>query len=376
MSTGPNVVALSGWARGPFEPLADVFARLVAAQGGGAALSVYRDGEPLVDLVAGEYGTGSLQLLFSVSKAVSAVAAGMAEAEGSLDLDEPLAAFWPALDRPSTRAITTRMVLSHRSGLASLDRELSLEELLAGEAEHAVEQQEPYWEPGTAHGYHAFTFSPLLNGVFRRVLGRDVGDYLADRIAAPLGLDLWIGTPEEERGRVERIRYAEPRRTPAQAAWLAASPIPPGSTGRLAARMDLFNAPAVLGARWPSTSGVGDARSLGRLFAAVLAEVDGVRLLDEAALRRLVAVRSDGVDRVLGTITRFGSGVQLPFPQFAQLSAASFGHEAAGGSAVVVDPEAGISIGFTTNVHPALTGAAPAFLALLPAIRHCLDVEA
>lgn len=369
----PEIVPVSGVADAPFQPLVDVFARLVAAQGGGAALSVYRNGRSVVDLVAGDYRPDGLQLVFSVSKAVSAVAAAMLAVDGALDLDEPLADFWPEFDRASTRAITTRMVLSHRSGIASIDRELSFEELLDGApAERAVETQEPYWEPGTAHGYHSFTFSPLLDGVFRRRVGRGVGQLVAERIAAPLGLDLWIGTPRDEWPRVERIHYSPARQTPARAAWAAESRIPPGSTGRLAATMDLFNTPELYGAALPSTTGIADARSLARLFAATLDAVDGVRLLDGAALRGMLAEQSNGIDRVLGVITAFGSGVQLPFPQFPLLGPGSFGHEAAGGSAVVVDPSRGISIGFTTNVHPPLTGAQPAFLALLPTIRHLL----
>ncbi|MCU1410475.1 MAG: CubicO group peptidase beta-lactamase class family [Rhodoglobus sp.] len=364
---------MSGFAEPEFESLQDVFARVVGAQGrGGAALSIYRDARPVVDLVAGDYAQDGVQLLFSVSKAVTAIAAASAERDGALDLDAPLASFWPAFDRASTRAITTRMVLSHRSGIPALDRRLSLEEVLAGEDERALESQEPYFEPGTAHGYGAFTFGVFMNGVFRRTVGTDVGAFVAERLSAPLGLDLWIGTPEAVWPRVQGILYDPPALTPLRAAWIESSPIPAGTTSQLAATMDLFNSPSALAANWPSTSGVASARALARLLASTLGEVDGVRLIDDRGLDAMLQPRSEGVDRVLGIVTRFGTGMQLPFPQFPLLGPTSFGHEAAGGSAVFADRESGISVGYTTNVYPPMAGASAGFLALLPTIRYCL----
>jgi CubicO group peptidase (beta-lactamase class C family) len=105
---------------------------------------------------------------------------------------------------------------------------------------------------------------------------------------------------------------------------------------------------------------------------ATLDEVDGVRLLDPDATSAMVATRSRGPDAVLGIITHFGSGVQRPFPQLPMLGSRSFGHEAAGGSAVVADEELGLAVGYTTNVFPSMNGASTGFLALLPAIRHCV----
>ncbi|SCL28962.1 CubicO group peptidase, beta-lactamase class C family [Micromonospora pallida] len=369
----PSVVPVSGFVRPPFEPLADVFARVVAAQGqGGAALAVYRDGRPVVDLVGGDYRTDSLQLVFSISKAITAVAAAMAHDDGLIDLDAPLADYWPAFRRPATAAVTGRMVLSHRSGLAAVDQKLTLEDLLAGRDEQAVERQEPYWEPGTRHGYHAFTFGTLLNGAFRRAVGRSVGEFVAERVAPKLGLDLWIGTPAEQLGRVERIRHEPTMLTPGRARFLAQSAIPAGSTGQLAQTMDLFNRVEVARSDWPSTSGVAGARDLAKLLYATLDTVDGVRLISAASRDRMRDSRSRGTDMVLGVDTHFGSGVQLAFPQLPFLGPRSYGHEAAGGSAAFADDEFGVAVGFTTNVFPSMAGAGAAFLTLLPTIRHCL----
>lgn len=368
---GPVEVAVQGHADAEFEPLAEVFARLAGAQGGGAALAIVRDGRLVLDLIAGDYRPDSVQMLFSVSKAVTAVAAAVAHAEGLLDLDAPLASCWPAFARASTSGITTRDVLSHRSGLASFERVLSLEELLAGGDAAAVEVQEPYWPPGTAHGYHAFTYGTLLNGVFERILGVNVGQFVAERLAEPLGLDLWIGAPASVLPRLEKIRYTRPVSTPGQREHAARTHIPPAASARLSASMDFYNDPRVARACLPSTSGTGGARDLARLFAATLGAVDGVRLLGGQQLREMVRSRSRGPDLVLGFPTQFGSGVQRPFPLLPMLTAESFGHEAAGGSAVVADETLGLVVGYTTNVFPASRGASPAFLALQAAIAHC-----
>jgi CubicO group peptidase (beta-lactamase class C family) len=360
-----------GHADDEFGPLAEVFARLTGAHGGGAALAIMRDGHLVVDLVAGDYRPDSIQLLFSVSKAVTAVAAAIAHADGLIDLDAPLGGCWPAFARPGTSMITTRDVLTHRSGLASFDRVLSFEQLMAGDDAAAVEVQEPYWPPGTTHGYHAFTYGTLLDGVFQRTTGRTVGQFVADRIAAPLGLDLWIGAPEAVLPRLERIRYSPPVITPGQRAAPPGDRIPPSASARLSESMDFYNDPRVAQACFPSTSGIAGARDLARLFAATLGSVGGVQLLDERQRGELIWSRSRGPDRVLGFPTHFGSGVQRPFPLLPMLTGRSFGHEAAGGSAVVADEELGLALGYTTNVFPASRGASPGFLALQAAITHC-----
>jgi CubicO group peptidase (beta-lactamase class C family) len=367
-------IEVSGFARGRFEPLVEVFARLTGSLGtGGAALAIVDGGELVVDLVAGDYRPGSVQLLFSVSKSVSAVAAAIAHRDGLLDLDAPLGSYWPAFTRPATAMISVRDVLAHRSGLAAFERRLSFSELLAGADEAAIEVQDPYWEPGTAHGYHAFTYGTLLGGVFRRALGQTVGEFLAERVSAPLGLDLWLGAPDEVLPRVSRIRYGPTVTTPGGRAHAAVNKIPPSPSGQLQASMDFYNDPAVARACLPSTSGIGSARALARLFAATLGPVDGVRLLSDADREAMSATQSRGPDRVLGFPTHFGSGVQRPFPLFTMLSPASFGHEAAGGSAVAADPVLGLAVGFTTNVFPASRGGSPAWMALQSTIRHLVE---
>jgi CubicO group peptidase (beta-lactamase class C family) len=366
----PEVVRVAGVAREPFEPFVDILARTIASQGGGgAALAVQHRGETVVDLTGGSYAVDSAQLLFSVTKVVTAVAAAMAHAEGLLDLDAPVAAYWPAFAKESTAAVTPRLVLSHRSGLASLDRSFTLDELLAGEDERAIETQEPYWGPGTKHGYHAFTYGTLMNGVFRRTVGDTVGGFVAKRIAGPLGLELWIGTPESERSRIHPLTYLPPLVSEGRLGHGRTHGIPASTSARLAMTMDLYNDPAVPGAAWPSTTGVATARALAALMAATLD--DGV-LLSAEARRQMTATQAEGHDEVLGIPMHYGSGVQLPFPQLPFLGPGSYGHEGAGGSVAFADEDREVAVGFTTSVYPSMPGASPGFLALLPVLQHCL----
>ena len=368
----PELIPVAGTVAAPFEELREVFARAVAAQGGGgAALAIVRDDELVVDLWGGGYATDTVQLVFSVSKAITAIAAAHAAEAGVLDLDEPLGEVWAEFRRPSTASVTARSVLSHRSGIASLDRRLSFEELIAGAADDAVARQEPYWEPGTRHGYHAFTFGPLMDGVFRRRLGVSVGEYLAEHIAGPLGLEVWLGLPDAALPRVAPITFQPPAISTTRAAFVAASGIPAGTTAALAREMDLYNHPELLRAGFPSTSGVASARDLARLFAATLSGT----LISVGARRGLREERSRGTDAVLGVETAFSSGMQLPFPQLPFLGPHSYGHEAAGGSFAFADPDAGVAVAWTTDVHPRMAGASPAGIALVETIRHCLRGE-
>jgi len=319
-----------------------------------------------VDLYGGSYSADSVQFLFSVTKAPTALAAAVAAEAGLLDLDAPISDYWPEMRKASTKAITPRMILSHRSGLASIDRELTLEALIAHVDEDEIGLQEPYWEPGTRHGYHGFTFGTLLNGVFRRSLGCSVGEYVDQEISKPLGLDLWIGLPEEQLPRVVPIKppatlYRRPMSD-------RATHIPHfGPTGRIGPK-PYYNDRAVLGADWPALSGVGSARALAAMMTATL---DG-RLLSADARDKMIATQSRGNDYVLGIEDHFGSGVMRPFPLLPFAGPGSYGHDGGGGCVAFADRELGIAVGWTTSVFPPMMGASPGFAALAGAIRVCL----
>ena len=366
-----------GFADGELEPLRNAFARIAGSQSPGAVSSfaVYRDGTPVVDLVSG--GERPWQIVFSVSKAVAAIAAQHAHSAGLLDLDAPIASVWPEFARPSTSEITTRMVLTHRAGLPAVDARLSVAQLVDGELERAVAVQEPYWAPGTQHGYHTLTYGALLDGTFRRGLGRTVAEYIHENLALPLGLGMRLGVAASDVDRVTPYRRDREVTTTQEVEYARSSEaIVDGSGLELWSLDCAFNRADVLQAGWPASNLVSTARDLARLFAATLATVDGVRLIDEAALAELVAPRSVGVDQVLGFPIAFGSGVQLPFPQCPFLGPTSFGQEGANGCVAFADIATGVSAAFTTTAYPSSNGAAPGATALFASLRQCLERSA
>ncbi|GAA3905520.1 serine hydrolase domain-containing protein [Microbacterium invictum] len=369
----PWHVSSSGTADAPFDELRDILARVVAAQGGGgAALAIYRDGRPVVDLVSGGYAEDSVQSVFSVSKAIAAVQVVRLHADGRLDLDAPVGDCWPEFRKSSTVGLTTRMVLAHQSGIPAVDPTFTLEALAAGAEDAAVAAQEPYWQPGTAHGYHAFTYGTLIDGVVRRATGRGIAEHIRDEITAPLGADTWFGISDAVADRVRPVLRPRTAVTDRVVRTADAAVIPPGQIGRIARTRDVYNDPLFRTAGFPAVGAISDARSLARIFAATLGPVEGVRLLDTDALAELTSPRAIGFDRVLGIPISFGSGVQLPFPQLPLLGPRSFGHEGAGGSVVFADPEWGISVGYVTDMFPPLMGAGVGFDTLLATIRHAL----
>lgn len=377
-TASPQVIPVHGHADGAFAELADAFARSIARQGhGGAGLAVHVDGQLVVDLVGGELEPSSLVQVFSVSKAVVAVAAAHAVAAGRLDLDRPLGDVWPAFARPATSAVTTRMVLAHTAGIPAVAAPLSLDALLNGGLDAAVAEQDPYWPPGTRLGYGAFTFGALVDGVFTRTLGTSLADYVAEHLTAPVGVDFCFGASVLHLERVAPLRFVRPASTPAEAAAQAnATAILDGSFAAVAADPPaFFNDPRVVGAGWPSMSGVSSARSLSRLFAGVVGEIDGVRLLDDVAVDSMSTQQSGGQDAMLLHGTRFGLGVELPHPQFPLLGAGSFGHQGAGGSVVAIDPHRVVSLAYVTNAFPATPGASDAALTLISSARFCLDAR-
>src|SRR4029077_12372976 len=260
--------------------------------------------------------------------------------------------------------IPVRWLLSHRAGLPAIDHPLPLADLLAWDPMvAALAAQRPLWEPGTAHGYHGRTFGWLVGEVIRRVSGRSVGAFFAEEIAAPAGLDFWIGLPAAERGRGSRMVIDHP-----PGAEVAASPldqIPEQFRGLVAAFTDPdslmnrafalstpdidFNAPEAQAAEIPSSNGICTADALARLYAALIGEVDGVRILDADSLTAAIAEQAAGPDRVLLVPTRFASGFMLPTDEAPLGGPTSFGHPGRGGSLGFGDPESGVAFGYVVG---------------------------
>ena len=156
-----------------------------------------------------------MQLVFSTTKGAAALCANLLAQRGELDVDAPVATYWPEFKAAGKEDIPVRWLLCHKAGLPYVDVPMTLEEALAWDPViRALEAQAPVWEPGTAHGYHATTYGWLVGEVVRRITGKSIGTFFADEIAGPLGLEFWIGLPDAEQHRVAPlVRRSPGRRT-------------------------------------------------------------------------------------------------------------------------------------------------------------------
>ncbi|MEU9555474.1 serine hydrolase domain-containing protein [Streptomyces fumanus] len=380
-----------------FEPVRDAFAANFTGLGErGAAVAVYRDGRRVVDLWAGTrdidgtepWRRGTAQVVRSATKGVAAAVPLLLHQRGELDLDAPVGTYWPEFKARGKERVLVRHLLNHRAGLPVLDRPLTPEEALdPARGAEAVAAQAPVWVPGTDHGYHALTYGWLVDGLVRRVTGgRGTGAWIADEIARPLGLDLWLGLPpaEQAAGRAGRVGAAPeteppggPRLRPKRA--VTAAYADPGSlTRRAFAAITPFpdqNDTAYRAAALPATNAVATADALARFYAALIGEVDGVRLFTPGTLARARAEESAGPDRVLVVNTRFGLGYMLHGSASPLLSPGSFGHPGRGGSLGFADPEAGIAFGYVTNGLRRTVTADPRAQALVKAVRTALGAR-
>lgn len=357
-----------------FETVREAFANNFERHGDiGAAVYVYRDGRPVVDLWGGladsdagrPWVEDTLQLVYSATKGATATCAHLLAQRGELDLDAPVAEYWPEFAAAGKAGIPVRWLLTHQAGLPVVDRPVPLADALAWTPMTvALAAQRPVWTPGTAHGYHGRTFGWLVGEVIRRVSGRTVGRFLAEEIAGPLGLDFFIGLPAAERPRVSRMVNSQP--SAADVADIRPADIPEEFRAFLAAFNDpnsLFNrafaitdppdidfdAPEVQAAEIPSSNGICTARGLARLYAGLIGEVDGVRILTPETLASATREQANGPDQVLLINGRFATGFMLPTDDSPIGGPTSFGHPGRGGSLGFAIPDAGIAFGYVPN---------------------------
>jgi CubicO group peptidase (beta-lactamase class C family) len=355
-TVAPESIVEPGWG-----PVADVFRKNFDHGEVGAACCVYYDGRSVVDVWGGAadraagrlWARDTIVIVFSCTKGATALAANQLIEAGRLDPDATVAAYWPEFAANGKAGITVRMVLSHRAGLAAVDGELTLNDVAAWDpVVAAIAAQAPNWEPGTAHGYHSRSFGWIVGELIRRVTGRMPGDYLADEVVRPLGLDFFLGLPESEDPRVATL-YPAPEAS-ALDELAAADPttlfarVMTGPSNLLHYD-DSWNTRLLRGAQLPSSNGHSDARSLARLYAACLAPVDGVQLLSNQCLDRATTVESSGKDLVLGQPLTFGLGFALPPTLGPGASLRSFGHAGAGGSLAYADRDRGLGFGYVMN---------------------------
>jgi CubicO group peptidase (beta-lactamase class C family) len=345
-----------------FTALRDAFAENFASRGEpGAAIALSMDGRVVADLWGGwrnalrtePWRRETLVNFFSVSKALCTICVLRLVERDRIDLDAPVARHWPEFAQAGKHAITLRQILSHRAGLPSVREPLpegaalDWPRMIA-----ALERQEPWWEPGTAHGYHVNTFGFLVGEIVRRVGGKTIGAMLRDEVAAPLGADVHIGLPLSEHDRVADFLWPEHPPTTSM----------PGANDAM--RFNAYwNPPGISGSGWvnrtdwrlaevPSTNGHGTARGVVRVYAALAhnGHAEGVSILAPATIAAATAEQSCGYDLINQRPSRFGLGFQLTQPERPLgPNAGAFGHFGAGGSLGFCDPEAGVAFGYVTG---------------------------
>jgi len=332
-----------------FSAVPNKLAALLAEGDVGGSVAVFVDGEPVVDVWAGyadaartaRWERDTLTNVFSTTKTMTALCALILADRGELDLDAPVARYWPEFAAAGKEKVLVRHLLSHTAGLPHWEG--PVEELYDWTAATARLAAQPLlWEPGTAAGYHSLTQGFLVGEVLRRITGRTVGEFLAQEVTGPLGADFHIGLSAEHDHRVA-LTVPPPGRDEDYTAG-AATPGPDATpSAGTALRVRDGNSVAWRRAQIPAASGFGNARSIALVQSALACEgtVRGVRLLSAAGARRAREEQFAGEDRVIGMTQRYGLGYGL----FGN----TFGWGGWGGSLVMIDPDARMVVAYATN---------------------------
>jgi CubicO group peptidase (beta-lactamase class C family) len=333
----------------------------------GAAICVYVDGRPVVDLWGGfrdaartrPWERETIACVASSGKGPASICLLRLVERGLVGLDDPVAAFWPEFAQAGKAAIPVRWLLSHRAGLPAIRKAMPTESMYEWfPFVQALADETPWWEPGTRHGYHALTFGFLVGEVVRRVSGKRIGQFLHDEIAEPLNADIFFGVPASEDARVAEI-LIEPPPPPGETSFWSELLRDPESMSARA----FFNPPrppqgmntrAWRAAEIPASNGHASARGLARLYAGLACggRLNGVPILEPATIRAATTEQSNGLDAVLPMHSRFGLGFWLPTSAapFGSRSRA-FGHPGRGGSVGFADPEARVGFGYVPNQY-------------------------
>ncbi len=368
-------MAITGECQSRFALVREEFERNFAERGEvGASVCVTVDGETVVDLWGGvaDPATGrawerdTIGVVWSCTKGAAAVCAHMLVARGQCSLDAPVSSYWPEFAKHGKEAITVRMLLAHQAGLAAFREPIPDDgycdwDLIAGR----LADEEPLWEPGARHGYHALTFGHLVGEIVRRVSGRSIGTFFREEVAEPRGIDLWIGLPAAHEPRVAPTLPAEPPAPGTEIpSFYRVAMTDPTSVGALV----LMNSGSVFASGWidtrdahaaelPAFGGIGNARALAGMYRTLAIGGDGLVDAEELAVMGAV-VSATSVDATMLVPTRWSTGFAKSVDNSAGgpgdrdgviLSEEAYGHVGMGGSIGFVDPRARMSFGYTMN---------------------------
>ena len=333
----------------------------------GAAVSVWQNGKPMIDLCGGfcdagrekPWTTDTVVLVWSATKGIGSACVLHALQQRKIELNRTVAEFWPEFGQAGKDKITIGQLFSHQAGLCALDQRVDV--LDYGGVIRALEAQAPLWPPATGHGYHARTFGFLLDELMRRLTGKTLSDYWQENFARPLELDFWIGLPEKENSRVATI-YAAKSGKPPEPAQFYRDLVIPGTLARKTFTspyglnvISKMNDPQIRAQSIVSFGGIGSASALAKFYSMLAngGELDGQSFFSQKAMAGMTTTLSDGIDRVFQIPTAFSAGFMKDSRGAARTmfgpSPTSFGHPGAGGSHAFADPENKIAFAYVMN---------------------------
>jgi CubicO group peptidase (beta-lactamase class C family) len=393
-----SVSKIAGQVETGWEPVRDAFeSNFATTEEVGAGVSVYHRGAKVVDLWGGSFdadGTSAytddtLQLVFSTTKGITAIAVGMCVDRGLLDYAERVSTYWPEFAAKGKGEATVSQLLSHQCGLYTVDGKLTLAEALDWDTiTTRLADSAPRWPIGTNHGYHALTYGWLAGELVRRVdpQHRSLGTFVREEIVEPLGVELYIGLPEELEPRVSPMLTSPPPSDPAVAA-MAAAFMGPGTRAGDALTLggafkvgndeggNVFNTRALHAAEVPAANAITNARSLARIYAATLAPIDGLQVLSDATreVARTTVTPAGEADACLIFPSTFGMGFMTHGGFTPYAGAGSFGHPGAGGSVAFAQPERELAFGYVMNQMASNLAGDLRAQALIDAAAKCAD---
>ena len=333
----------------------------------GAAVSVWQNGKPIIDLYGGfrdarrenPWTSDTLVLVWSATKGIGSACVLHVLQEHKINLDRRVTEFWPEFAQAGKEKITLAQLLSHQAGLCALDRRVDVLDYDA--VIQTLEAQKPLWPPGTAHGYHARTFGFLLDEVVRRIARKTLSEYWQENFAGPLNLDFWIGLPEEQNSRVATM-YAAKAGKPPEPRQFYYDLVTPGTLARKTFTsphglnvISKMNDPLVRAQPIVSFGGIGNASALAKFYSMLAngGKADGQTVFSEETLAWMRTTLSDGVDGVFQIPTAFSAGFMKDARETMRRifgpSRTSFGHPGAGGSHAFADPENKIAFAYVMN---------------------------
>jgi len=373
---------VGGYVAGGYEGVRDAFAAAQASDEGGAQLCIYRHGQKVVDIWGGRdkvndrpYDEDTITVIMSCTKGATAAVVHRLAERGLIDYEARVADYWPEFAANGKDQARIWHLMSHSVGLPGVEPDSgvsTVDMLYLDKHLPTLEAMAPVWTPGASCHYHPITYGSLLDGVVRRVAGKSVSQVFAEEIAEPLGLDFWIGLPADQEPRVAPHFQPTPGFTAEQITALLRGMgidvttrlarvvlLSLQQTGEL---IEVMNNRTARAAEVPAGNGVTNAASLAKMYAAMIGEIDGVRLVNAATIDKARTLRTGAMSPAgdlgklqLGLPARYGLGYQLAGE--AMLGDGSFGHDGAGGRTAFAHPESGTAAAYVANTMLSVMGA-------------------